>query len=293
GVHDNLVRGNSKYKEDADQVDFEVGDFVLAVLTKDRFSVGEYNKLSAKKIGPLEIVQKINSNTYRLKLPSHIRCFDVFNVKHLIPYHGDSSDDDLAMNSRTNFVYPGGNDGGPSIEEWADLFLEAQDRVKKRASNQQIQFVILFFSLHQLVSEPKFLIKMPPRKNMTLNEVHEQELKDRVMVRMEKRFDQFVDQLSDRMDQLMNRRGNRKVRGTDDEQLENPFGEDDDSSSDDQSGRQPRRNQREDNRRSESGMRVNISDFARDTLSPDGFIDWLVAVENVFEFKEVPENKRV
>ncbi|GKA19633.1 putative reverse transcriptase domain-containing protein [Tanacetum coccineum] len=117
-VHENLVRVNSKYKQDADHkrrhVDFEEGNFVWAVLTKDRFPVGEYNKLSA---GPLEIVEKINSNAYRLKLPSHIRCSDVFNVKHLIPYHGDSSDDDLAMNSRTNFVYLGGNDGGPSIEE--------------------------------------------------------------------------------------------------------------------------------------------------------------------------------
>ncbi|GKB61663.1 putative reverse transcriptase domain-containing protein [Tanacetum coccineum] len=110
--HENLVRANSKYKQDADHkwrhVDFEEGDFVWAVLTKDRFPVGEYNKLSAKKIGPLEIVEKINSNAYRLKFPSHIRCFDIFNVKHLIPYHGDSSDDDLAMNSRTNFVYPEG-----------------------------------------------------------------------------------------------------------------------------------------------------------------------------------------
>nr|GEY09400.1 hypothetical protein [Tanacetum cinerariifolium] len=37
------------------------------------------------------------------------------------PYHGDSSDD-LVGNSRTNFVYPWGNDEGPSIEERA-LFL--------------------------------------------------------------------------------------------------------------------------------------------------------------------------
>ncbi|GJR59122.1 putative reverse transcriptase domain-containing protein [Tanacetum coccineum] len=103
---------------------------------------------------------------------------------------------------------------------------------------------------------------MPPRKNRTLNEIHEQELEDRVMARMEERFDQFVDQLSDRMDQLMNRRGNRNSRGTDDEQSKNPFGKDDDSSSDEQSGRRPRRNQMEDNRQ-------------------------------VFEFKEVPENKRV
>ncbi|GJX18064.1 putative reverse transcriptase domain-containing protein [Tanacetum coccineum] len=99
----------------------------------DRFLVGEYNKLSTKKISPLEIVEKINSNAYRLKLSSHIRCSDAFNVKHLIPYHGNFSDDDLAMNSRANFVYPGGNDGRPSIEERTDLFLEAQDRVKKRA----------------------------------------------------------------------------------------------------------------------------------------------------------------
>ncbi|KAJ9558461.1 hypothetical protein OSB04_013075 [Centaurea solstitialis] len=111
-VHDNLVRANAKYKQFADQtrrqVDFEVGDFVWAVLTKDRFSVGEYNKLPAKKIGPVEIVEKINPNAYRLKLPSHIRCADVFNVKHLLPYHGDSSDDEVARNSRSNFVHPGG-----------------------------------------------------------------------------------------------------------------------------------------------------------------------------------------
>ncbi|GJW69897.1 putative reverse transcriptase domain-containing protein [Tanacetum coccineum] len=134
-VRDNLVRANSKYKQDSDQkrrhVDFEVGDFVRAVLTKDRFLVGEFNKLSAKKIGLLEIVKKINSNAYRLKLPSHIQCSDVFNVKHLLPYHGDSSDDDLVGNSRTNFVYPWGNDAGPSVEERALLFLDAQDRVKK------------------------------------------------------------------------------------------------------------------------------------------------------------------
>ncbi|GJQ99379.1 putative nucleotidyltransferase, ribonuclease H [Tanacetum coccineum] len=141
-VHENLVRANSKYKQDANHkrrhVDFEEGDFVWVVLTKDRFPVGEYSKLTAKKIGPLEIVEKIKSNAYRLKFPSHIRCFNIFNVKHLIPYHGDSSDNDLAMNSRTNFVYPEGNDGGPSIEERVNLFLEAKDHVKKRASVKQL-----------------------------------------------------------------------------------------------------------------------------------------------------------
>ncbi|GJR67129.1 hypothetical protein Tco_0013194 [Tanacetum coccineum] len=40
-------------------------------------------------------------------------------------------------------------------------------------------------------------------------------------------------------------------------------------------------------------MRVNIPGFDGNTLNPEGFIDWLVAVEELFEFKEVPENKRV
>nr|GEV28364.1 putative reverse transcriptase domain-containing protein [Tanacetum cinerariifolium] len=42
-----------------------------------------------------------------------------------LPYHGDSSDDDLIGNSRTNFVYPWRNDEGPSIKEQALLFREA------------------------------------------------------------------------------------------------------------------------------------------------------------------------
>ncbi|GJW50318.1 putative reverse transcriptase domain-containing protein [Tanacetum coccineum] len=141
----------------------------------DHFLVGEYNKLSAKKIRSLEIVEKINFNAYRLKLPSHIRCSDVFNVKHFLPYHGDSSNDDLV--------------------------------------------------------------------------------------------------------------------GSEGEESENLFFESGGSSSDEESD-QPRRDQRDDNRRWESGMRVNILEFNGNTFNPERFIDWLVAVEEVFEFKEVPENKR-
>ena len=80
-------------------------------MTKDHFSMGDYNKLSTKKISPVEIIEKINPNAYWLKLPSHIRTADVFNVKHLIPYVGDySSGDDDAGNSRANFLHPRGND---------------------------------------------------------------------------------------------------------------------------------------------------------------------------------------
>ncbi|KAI9174135.1 hypothetical protein LWI28_012455 [Acer negundo] len=118
-VQEKLLQSVEKYKLAADKkrrhLEFEVGDFVWAVLTKDRFAVGEYNKLAAKKIGPLEIVEKINPNAYRLKLPSHIRTHNVFNVKHLIPFHGDSSDDDTAINSRTNFLQPRENDAADQL----------------------------------------------------------------------------------------------------------------------------------------------------------------------------------
>ncbi|GJR55869.1 putative reverse transcriptase domain-containing protein [Tanacetum coccineum] len=131
---------------------------------------------------------------------------------------------------------------------------------------------------------------MPPSRNRPLTEAYEQ----RVMARMEERLGQFVDQLADRMNDMMNPRGRggRNNRGSEGEGSENPFFEDDDSSSDEQPDR-PRRNQREDNRRWESGMRINIPEFDGKTLNPEEFIDWLVTVEEVFEFKEVPENKRV
>ncbi|KAI5339681.1 hypothetical protein L3X38_018953 [Prunus dulcis] len=84
-------------------------DFVWAILTKDRFPAGEYNKLDARKSGQVEIVAKINPNAYRLKLPSHIRTADVFNFKHLFPYHGDSSNEE-DLNLGTNSSQLGKDD---------------------------------------------------------------------------------------------------------------------------------------------------------------------------------------
>ena len=54
-----LQETSAKYKQTANKkrqvVEFEIGDFVWEILTKDRFPVGEYNKLATRKIGPLEI----------------------------------------------------------------------------------------------------------------------------------------------------------------------------------------------------------------------------------------------
>jgi hypothetical protein len=99
-----LYESTTKYKASADKkrrdIEFEEGDFMWAIMTKDKFPIGEYKKLVACKLGLVEIVEKINLNVYRLKLPSHIKTSDVFNVKHLVSFIGDSSDE--YVNSRAN-----------------------------------------------------------------------------------------------------------------------------------------------------------------------------------------------
>ncbi|KAH9801674.1 Endonuclease [Citrus sinensis] len=109
-----LVRKSGKAEDFIEQLQkiHETTQESLRQTTEVRFSVGEYNKLSARKIGPLEIIEKINPNAYRLKLPSHIHTADVFNVKHLIPYRGDHNKDVVAdtPNSRANSLHLGGND---------------------------------------------------------------------------------------------------------------------------------------------------------------------------------------
>ncbi|XP_020887113.1 uncharacterized protein LOC110229999 [Arabidopsis lyrata subsp. lyrata] len=111
-VHDNLQVSSAKYKAEADRhrrdVQFRVGDLVWAVLTRDRFAPRDYNKLKARKIGPLEVLEKINANAYRVKLPPHVRCSDVFNVKHLVPDFSPEEPED----SKSNLLLPGVTDAG-------------------------------------------------------------------------------------------------------------------------------------------------------------------------------------
>ncbi|WZY94938.1 hypothetical protein YC2023_067267 [Brassica napus] len=89
---------------------FREGDLVWAVLTRDRMPAHAYNKLKAKKIGPLEVLEHINDNAYRLRLPSDITTSDVFNVKYLSRYFPP----DMPADSRTNPLHPGGPDAAAS-----------------------------------------------------------------------------------------------------------------------------------------------------------------------------------
>lgn len=117
---------------------FNEGDFVYAVLTKDRFPVGAYNKLKARKIGPVKIVKQINDNAYKLELPEDAYTSDVFNVKHLIPYHEDEqSNEEELLNSRTNFFQPGEDDAVQTFHNSlliSSLRLIGSSEVEERAN---------------------------------------------------------------------------------------------------------------------------------------------------------------
>nr|GEZ00258.1 putative reverse transcriptase domain-containing protein [Tanacetum cinerariifolium] len=77
-------------------------------------------------------LETFNDRTYEVNDEMRLQRVVTTDFVEGFPYHGDSSDD-LVGNSRTNFVHPWGYDEGPSIEERALLFLEAQDRVKKKS----------------------------------------------------------------------------------------------------------------------------------------------------------------
>lgn len=97
-----LEASSTKYKLDADakrrEVIFQAGDLIWVYLTKERLPLRECNKLKSKKIGPVEILERINPNAYRVKLPPHLCTSDVFNVKHLSRFHGDNIPPDSWLN---------------------------------------------------------------------------------------------------------------------------------------------------------------------------------------------------
>ena len=81
---------NQRYKHkevlERREVQFNVGDLVLAHLRKERFPKGEYNKLKWKRIGPCRIFQMFCANAYELWLPPGIGISPIFNVADLCPY---------------------------------------------------------------------------------------------------------------------------------------------------------------------------------------------------------------
>ncbi|KAI0495824.1 hypothetical protein KFK09_022127 [Dendrobium nobile] len=94
-----LLDSNEHYKQTADlhrrkQV-FEPGDLVMVRLRKERFPVGQYSKLSPRKLGPIPISKRINDNAYIVELPPHIHTSSTFNVADIHAYHPPDEIDNI------------------------------------------------------------------------------------------------------------------------------------------------------------------------------------------------------
>lgn len=75
------------------EVNFEVGDLVLADLRKEIFPKGEYSKLKFKKIGTCRVLRKFSANAYEIELPPDIGISPIFNVADLYKYESENVDE--------------------------------------------------------------------------------------------------------------------------------------------------------------------------------------------------------
>jgi hypothetical protein len=92
-IKEHFQNSSQEYKHRVDQhhreLQFEVGDQVLAYLKKESFPRGTYNKLKMKKIGPCKVLRKFDANAYEIDLTNDVAISPIFNISYVYPYRGD------------------------------------------------------------------------------------------------------------------------------------------------------------------------------------------------------------
>jgi hypothetical protein len=90
-----LQRNSKKYKCIVEQhrreLEFEVGDKVLAHIRKERFPRGTYKKFNLKKIGPCKVLRKFDANAYEIEFLEDVGISPIFNISDMYPYREDET----------------------------------------------------------------------------------------------------------------------------------------------------------------------------------------------------------
>ncbi|KAK9158464.1 hypothetical protein Scep_005038 [Stephania cephalantha] len=139
---------------------------------------------------------------------------------------------------------------------------------------------------------------MPPKRNQQrIEEVYDRDNLNRQIGQIiDQRMGAVVEQLTAKIDQLLGRNMDR-IRNHRRESVGDEPERDSSTEGEDEYVEAPRRRYRpraveDDRRRWESGLKTDIPEF-HGTLQPEEFLEWLASVEEVIEFKGVPEDKRV
>jgi hypothetical protein len=94
-VKEHLQSSSQEYKRKEDQhrrqIQFEVGDLILAHFIKERFPRRTYNKMKMKKIEPCKVLKKFGMNAYEIELPDGIGISSIFNISDLYPYKAEET----------------------------------------------------------------------------------------------------------------------------------------------------------------------------------------------------------
>ena len=129
---------------------------------------------------------------------------------------------------------------------------------------------------------------MPPRRQQRVQEVYDRDMEQRIQEMIDDRMDRVVAQLTDRLTTILGNQNQNHHRPLADVAID-----EEEEYEEELPCRRPRNAaEGEDRRWWETGMRTEILEF-HGSLQPKEFLDWLATVEEILEFKGVPENKCV